>query len=103
MKLLDRSGRRCSLLARAVRILGLDNVEIVQADVAQVHHGADIVVSRGSLPPERLLPHLERLSAELGIVAASTQREPDIPGYETQKIVSRYLDSPRWLLIMRAS
>jgi 16S rRNA (guanine527-N7)-methyltransferase len=100
--LIDRSGRRCRLLKRVVRVLGLENVEIVQADVSEVVRSVDVVVSRASLPPAELRPHLLRL-ADLGIVAGSTRSEPEIAGYQPMKIVSRYLESPRWLLIMRPS
>ncbi len=100
--LLDRSGRRCALLKRAIRVLGLDNVEIAQADVAAVTRSAEVVVSRASLPAPDLLPHLRRMT-DLGIVAGSTVSEPEFEGYRTMKIVSRYLETPRWLLIMQAS
>lgn len=101
--LLDRSGRRCGLLRRAVRVLGLDNVDVQQRDVTEWDAQADLVVSRASLPPEHLLPHLKRLAGSLAIVAGSTTAAVEIPGYSTVKIESRYLDSPRWLLIMRQS
>lgn len=101
--LLDRSGRRCGLLRRAIRVLGLDNVEVQHRDVAGWNTQSELVVSRASLPPEDLLPHLERLATSLAIVAGSTTAAVEIPGYSTTKIESRYLDSPRWLLIMRQS
>lgn len=100
--LVDRSGRRCDLLKRAVRVLGLENVEVLHADVTRLEHTPEVVVSRASLPPSDLLPHLRRLS-DFAIVAGSTQSAPEVDGYERLKIESRYLDSPRWLLIMRKS
>ena len=100
--LVDRSGRRCTLLNRAIRVLDLENAEVVQADVSEVRRWADVVVSRASLPPSELLPHLRRLT-NLGIVAGSTRSEPRLEGYQAMKIESRYLEIPRWLLIMRQS
>ncbi len=101
--LLDRSGRRCGLLRRAVRVLDLPNVAVRQQDVAHVEIPAEVVVSRASLPPEQLLPHLRRLAGRLAIVGGSTTAAPEVPGYTTVKIESRYLESPRWMLIMRQS
>lgn len=101
--LLDRSGRRCGLLRRAIRILDLPNVVVKQRDVAQMDVGAEVVVSRASLPPEQLLPHLHRLADRMAIVGGSTNAPLEIPGYTTVEIESRYLESPRWLLIMQQS
>ncbi len=103
IRLLDRSGRRCGLLRRAIRVLDLENVEVVQLDIARMQVPADVVVSRASLPPEQLLPHLRRLALDRGIVGGSTTGPLEVPGYSTVKIESRYLDSPRWMLIMRPS
>ena len=100
--LVDRSGRRCTLLNRAIRVLDLENVEVVQADVSEFERWVDVAVSRASLPPSELLPHLRRLTS-LGIVAGSTRSEPTLEGYQAMKIESRYLETPRWLLIMRQS
>lgn len=100
--LVDRSGRRCRLLNRAIRVLDLENAEVVQAAISEVQRWVDVAVSRASLPPSELLPHLRRLT-NLGIVAGSTRTEPTFEGYEAMKIESRYLEIPRWLLIMRQS
>ncbi len=101
--LVDRSGRRCGLLRRAIRVLDLQNAGVRQQDVAELEIPAEVVVSRASLPPERLLPHLRRLAGRLAIVGGSTTAATEVPGYTTVRIESRYLDSPRWMLIMRQS
>lgn len=101
--LLDRSGRRCSLLRRALRVLDLCNADVRHGEVSQMHETADVVVSRASLPPEQLLPHLQRLTGSTAIVGGSTASDLESPGYSTVKIESRYLETPRWLLIMRQS
>ena len=101
--LLDRSGRRCELLRRAIRVLDLENVAVEQQDLARIEVGAEVVVSRASLPPEQLLPHVRRLAGRLAIVGGSTTNPVEVPGFSTVEIESRYLESPRWLLIMRQS
>ncbi|MBT8206959.1 MAG: class I SAM-dependent methyltransferase [Acidimicrobiia bacterium] len=101
--LLDRSGRRCGLLRRAIRVLGLQNAVVRQADVRRELVPRDVVVSRASLPPDQLLPHLRRLTRAVAIVGGSTAGPVEVAGYSTMKIEARYLDSPRWLLIMRPS
>lgn len=101
--LLDRSGRRCGLLRRAIRVLALENVSVLEQDVAGTAPEAEVVVSRASLPPNQLLPHLRRLARCMAIVGGSTTGPVEVAGYSTVEIDSRYLDSPRWLLIMRQS
>ncbi len=101
--LLDRSGRRCRLLRRAIRVLNRSNVVVEQRDVTQMDVGAEVVVSRASLPPDQLLPHLRRLAGRMAIVSGSTTNRLEIPGYTTIEIESRYLESHRWLLIMQSS
>ena len=101
--LLDRSGRRCRLLRRAIRVLHRSNVVVEQRDVTRMNVGAEVVVSRASLPPEQLLPHLRRLAGRMAIVGGSTSNRIEIPGYTTIEIESRCLESQRWLLIMQSS
>lgn len=101
--LIDRSGRRCALMRRAIRVIGIDNAEVRQQDVTRIELESEVVVSRASLPPAELLTHLRRLTIRLAIVGGSTAESVEIPGYATVKIESRYLDSPRWMLIMRPS
>ena len=101
--LLDRSGRRCQLAQRAVRILGIDNVEVVQGDVRDAVSGWSVVTARASLPPAALLPHLRRIAPTMAIVGGSTRDPVSATGYSTREIASRYLESPRWLLIMEES
>ena len=84
-------------------MLDLHNVAVRQADISEERTHADVVVSRASLPPEQLLPHLQRLAGRTAVVGGSTTGALEAPGYTTVKIESRYLDSPRWLLIMQQS
>jgi 16S rRNA (guanine527-N7)-methyltransferase len=101
--LLDRAGRRCQLARRAVRVLGLENVEIVQGDVRDVAPEWSVVTARAALPAATLLPHLRRIAPQVGIVGGSALEPVAADGYRTRKIISRYLESPRWLLIMEES
>ena len=59
--LVDRSGRRVELLRRAVRILGLDNVEIVQGDLTGHKGRYEAIVARGVKNPEILSSDIVRL------------------------------------------
>lgn len=59
--LLDRSERRCWLARRAVRVLVLENVEVVQGEATQLRLPQRTAVSRASLPPEELITVTRRL------------------------------------------
>jgi len=87
--LLDRSGRRCELASRAVRVLAIDNVEVVQGDVTSYNGGHSVVISRASLPPEELLQVVRnRLPTVRTIVAAGSRiGPPELPdGWESIEI-----------------
>ena len=107
--LLDRSGRRCLLSRRAVRILGLQNVVVDQQDIDQVHDFWPAILFRASLRPERALtvaaPRLR--SGGCAVVGLSRSAEPvtlpDAPPGTTLDVLSTgpgVLDSPAWLLRM---
>lgn len=102
-RLLDRSGRRVKLVRRAVRILGLRNVDVFQGDVVDHDWTNFTVVSRASLPASRLLgiahQHLPR---EL-LVAGSHVRRPQVTGYDVVEIPAEILDRPVWILRMAQS
>lgn len=102
--LLDRSARRGELARRAVRILDLENVEVLQGDLAEFDWTDWVVVSRASLSPERLR---ERIAVagpprEL-LVAGSHLAPPRVPGFETVEISAEILDRPVWILRMAQS
>jgi 16S rRNA (guanine527-N7)-methyltransferase len=108
--LLDRSGERCRLARRAVRVLGLENVTVVQGDVEQQEGGREFVAFRASLSPERALRAAIPLLTSGGsaVVAASrTVKPPTIPRVDESgvmvdllEIEPGVLDSPAWLLRM---
>lgn len=99
--LVDRSGRRVELVRRAIRVLSLSNVDVIQAQIETVDWSNSTVVARASLPPRDLLgliggcgtPH------EL-LVAGSRIERPVVPGFETVEIPSEILDRPVWILRM---
>ena len=99
---LDRAGRRARLLRRAVRVLDLDNVDVVETDVTELSGSFELVTSRASLPPPQLRTHLERLTAPngVGIVAGSTERAVEYEGYVTHVYDVKALELTRWMLIM---
>lgn len=102
---LDRSGRRVDLANRAIRILGLENVEAVQGSVEQLPNQYRTVVSRAAIPPERFHPILSRILQPGGtaILAGSWKSAPACQGYETREIGMEILQQPVWILKMLAT
>ncbi len=107
--LLDRSGKRCGLARRAIRVLGLENVSVEQKDVRQVSRRRDAVVFRASLRPSAALEVALPLLSDRGcaVVGLSRSTEPDeIPDapsgatLDLLQIDGGVLDSPAWLLRM---
>ncbi len=100
--LIERSGRRCRLLRRAVRILALNNTRVIEGDVDEVETEYDAVVSRAFSHPTELLPTLRRLTAENGVavVAGSRQSRVEVEGFDTLEVPAEILDRPAWILIM---
>jgi len=107
--LLDRSGTRCRLARRALRVLDLENVIVRQADIRTVTGVWDAVVFRASLPPKDALDVALPLLSENGcaVVGLSRSAEPPVfpSGPEGGKvdlleIEAGVLDSPAWLLRM---
>ena len=101
--LLDRSGRRVDLANRAVRILGLDNVSIETTDIELLSGTVDVLVSRASLPPERLAIIAKKtlVPGGLAVIGGSWEQRPSHPEWETVEIPPDPLDQPVWLLMMR--
>ncbi len=111
--LLDRSGRRCALLRRVMRILEIPNARVLEADVGGVDDSFEVIVTRASLPPEQAFPRIRRLLAPGGeaVVGLSRQSPPDAAALvdaaarhglqaEMVTIPADVLDSPAWLLRM---
>ena len=99
--LLDRSGRRTRLLRRAVRVLELENVVVVEADVTSFDWGGYTVVARGSLPPTALreLTRVKGTPQEL-LVGGSHRERPEVAGFVSIEIPAEILAWPVWILRM---
>lgn len=100
--LLDRSERRCVLARRAVRMMELDNVEVLQLSAEQHHQDCDVVVSRASLPPERFVEIASRMveGPAVGLVAGSyggaAPKPP--PGGTVIEVPPEVLGESVWLI-----
>ena len=99
--LLDRSERRCDLADRAIRVLELENVEVVQADYRRVTLPHDTAVSRAVTAPTDFAAELHRLlpdgtSAVLAGSAGATEppRSGDI---EIIQVPPDVLGKAAWL------
>ncbi len=101
--LVDRSGRRVELARRAVRVLGLKNVEVTLASIEHLEPPVGAIVSRASLPPDQTAEVAKRLLDHDGIavLGGSWTERPDISGWETIEVPRSVLDRPVWILIMR--
>lgn len=104
--LVDRSGARTDLARRAVRVLGLDNVTILQRDIGSMEGETPMLVARALANPSRLEPVVRKHLAEGGraVVGGSWVGPPEdrTPGWEVKEIPRDLLDRSIWLLIMRA-
>lgn len=101
--LIDRAGRRVDLMKRAIRILELENCQVVQSGIEDLTGESEVIVSRACLPPDRLGPTVRSLLAPggKGVVAGSWQSRPHVPDWEVVEIPPEVLDHTIWLLIMR--
>lgn len=101
--LIDRSGRRTDLLRRVVRILDLENCEVIQGEIGQLEGTTESVVTRASLPPDELRGVVAGLlgSGGMAIAAGSWVDRPEYEGWETVEIPAYVLDHTIWLLMMR--
>lgn len=117
--LLDRAARRTALARRAVRVLALENVSVVTGGARDLVDGYDVCVFRASLPIPDAAEAFRHLAGPgaVGLVGVSrTTGEPELPtpppgmAFELLSDASTQrrdrgsvLDSPVWLLRMRAT
>ena len=101
--LVDRSHRRVHLARRAVRVLDLENAQVLQGEISDIPMGVPALVSRAVLPPPRAAESLyPRLSPGASLVlGGSWEDEPRYPGWETVPVPTEILDREVWLLMMR--
>jgi 16S rRNA (guanine(527)-N(7))-methyltransferase RsmG len=117
LTLLDRAGRRTRLLARAIRVLGLENAIVAQGDIFDVAeedwHG---IVGRGAVKAPEFVGLSSRLLDDRGIAVLGLSRRPERPersddlvnlasglGLEAEivEVPRSALDAVAWLLIIR--
>lgn len=100
--LIDRAGRRVDLARRAVRVLGIDNVRIERADLADLDLTGFTVVARASLPPPTFRQHLLGGPSDPHevLLGGSHVRRPVFDGFETIEIPREILDRKVWVLRM---
>jgi len=112
---LDRSERRTRLARRAVRVLALDNVDVVTRDVRQVgvsqdQDAFDVALFRASLPIPQAGIAFRAITSDVGTGLVGVSRRPERPEipdpppgvhFTLTAEESSVLDSPFWLLRMR--
>lgn len=100
--LLERSVRRADLARRAVRLLGLENVEVASTQARQWKTAAELLVCRAVSSPDRLKGDLHRLLSPTGVavIGGSHRSPPVFQGFSTLRVPSNILGNPVWLLIM---
>lgn len=102
MLLVDLSGRRVRLASRAVRVLGLENVQVREADAARatVDQPVDLVVARAAGPSDVVGSWARRWVKSGGciVLGGSHRSRPDPgPGEEILSVPEDVLDRPVWL------
>ncbi len=102
-RLMDRSGRRVDLMRRASRILKLENLQVVHGDFTKWRTMESTIVSRATIPPERMLPLLhESLSpGGVALLGGSWTQPPVAEGYQVREVGTENLDQPVWILKMQ--
>jgi 16S rRNA (guanine527-N7)-methyltransferase len=111
--LLDRSGRRCDLMRRAIAVLALDNCGVVEDDVSGVSERYERIVSRAAMSPKSMMIHVKRLLASGGVAVLGISRDTDkatdsldiVAGLVTEviKVPDEVLDSGAFLLRIEAT
>jgi len=98
--LTDRSGRRTDLLNRAVGVLGLENITVVQAAAASMGGTIELAVTRAVFAPAEW-PALARKILRPGgmviaVVSGSARTPPAEPGLEVvrHELSAEVLDRP---------
>lgn len=103
--LLDRSERRCDLASRAVRVLGLANVEVVQGDAVHLTLPHEAAVSRAVSAPEDSVEFLRRLlpNGTVAVVGGSHGGGEPPEGLEIIRVPTPILGEAVWLVKLSLS
>ncbi len=109
--LVDKSGRRCDLLTRAIRILGLQNCAVIHRNLHSIEGRYPFVVSRAAVPAEELMIHVKHWLEPGGVANISVSRAGDSPWttplpaglkVETISVPDKILDTKVQLLRIEA-
>jgi 16S rRNA (guanine527-N7)-methyltransferase len=102
--LVDRSRRRIDLLRRAIRILDLENCETLAADISTLQGETEVIVTRASLPPERMevVARAHLRAGGVAVMGGSWRKRPETGSWTVREIPRDPLAHTIWLLIMRA-
>ena len=100
--LLERSVRRADLARRAVRLLGLENVDVAPVQLREWKTPAEMLVCRAVGSPDRLRGDLQRLLSPTGVavIGGSHSSPTAYQGFSTCQVPSNVVGNPVWLLIM---
>ena len=109
--LLDRSGRRVDLAKRMSRVVGIENISAVQADIHHYEAVHEVSVMRASLPPLEAIPVLAKTAKNVAVLGLSRresepQQASDLiqaatkEGWSAEIKSVKVLDPPAWLLRM---
>lgn len=110
--LLDRSGRRCDLMRRAIALLKLGNCVVDHREVGQIDGRFGAIVSRAAIPPAKMMIHVKQLLSAGGVAILGLSRKadatnplPEAPGINSDvlRIPSEVLDTDVNLLRIAAT
>lgn len=105
--LLDRSQRRCELARRAIRVLKIQNADVMQREIAESGRTWEVATMRAVLPLEKAVPAVLNVLGPDGVGILGMRREtvgeaPDVGGWDCEVITvpAEVLDSTVTLLRM---
>jgi 16S rRNA (guanine527-N7)-methyltransferase len=105
--LLDRSQRRCELARRAIRVLKIQNADVMQREIAESGRTWEVATMRAVLPLEKAVPGVLNVLGPDGVGILGMRREtvgeaPDVGGWDCEVITvpAEVLDSTVTLLRM---
>ncbi len=102
--LVERSEKRARLLRRAVRILELQNIEVLTGELERLQN-CEAIVMRGVLRPEAGVAWMRRALRQggVGVIGLSRRESPvfEQPVLGGAIVEVSVLDPPGWLLIIR--
>lgn len=98
--LVERSRRKCDLLRRAVRILGLSNCTVIEQDLTTIDLEVDSIVSRAALPPAAIVRAVTPLAVAgvPAIIGYSHEDSPPPPPPGNQSIRVELVSVPTEVL-----